>query len=96
MSGPLTILNRVRERVIAGDWRNHLVAKEDEWCGPGPGCILQLFVQEGGKDTDSHYGLYDLLPDASLIQWNDDPARTPQDVIDLLDRAIALALKDNS
>jgi hypothetical protein len=98
MSGPLTILNRVRERVIAGDWRGHIAGQGMEGWEHGPGCLLQLCAQEGDLEFNAQAVLIQtLIPTGNgIIYFNDRPARTPQDVIDLLDRAIALALKDNS
>lgn len=86
----LSLLEKVRQRVVDGDWRNHFVTKPEEWDEPGPGCLLQLFAQEG-PDRPGACGV--LLNDSelnfSIIAWNDAPERTAQDVLDLLDRCIA-------
>lgn len=84
----LAVLERIRQRVIAGDWRNHLVIKPEVYDAPGPGCLLQLFAQEG--EVKAGGVLYtDPAVRPSIIEWNDAPERTAQDVIDLLDRCIA-------
>lgn len=83
MSGTLAILNKVRERVVARDWRNHLV---EGGFDEGPGCILQLLSQEN-LDLDNRVELYKALKvygDSQILRWNDSPDRTSEDVIALL------------
>lgn len=93
MTGTLTILNRVRERVVAGDWRNHLTSP-DSWKDKVPGCILQLCVQEGDEFQVELYSALEAQGfESSIIVWNDAPGRTPEEVIALIDQAIAIAIK---
>lgn len=84
----LAVFERIRQRVINGDWRNHLVIKPEGYDAPGPGCLLQLLAQEG-EITAGGILYADYAINSTLIEWNDDPSRTAQDVIDLLDRCIA-------
>lgn len=93
----ISLLERIRARVVKGDWRNYLAWDDnplvDVWHDKIPGCILQLCSQEEEGNAEDRVSLYDALDPnytGSMITWNDEPSRTSEEVIALIDKAIEL------
>lgn len=93
----LSILERLRKRVEQGDWRNHLVGKDMTGWKSGPGCLIQLLAQEG----DSEFVALDAVGraiyskyESGIMNFNDNPKRTIQEVLDIIDLTIKTELQN--
>lgn len=91
-----TMIERMLDRIEQYGWRQGLNAMLD-----GPACIVHTAVAVSSDRLFAvHYktALYRLRRNANcttLADWNDEPGRTRQDVIDLLARS-AMELREEA
>ncbi len=86
------ILQAARQRLITNGWRKDSMGAEN-----GPHCAMGAIYWEKdnlSKRTEVYSYIEHLVPRGYIGEWNDRPERTFEEVLEVFDNAISLAMSE--